>query len=526
MAYLIDPAFRAGVIAFILLLLPGGAFAQDFFTDADQFFRTLVRNDRVDYRSISEQPADLNLLIDRIALTEVDDGWADSEIKAFLINAYNLLVIKGVVDNYPLKSPLDVKGFFDDKQHTVAGKRVSLNQLEKDWLLSEFEDPRLHFALVCGAVSCPPLIPEAYTPATLDEHLTRQTARAINDPEFTRIDSDQRVVRLSEIFNWYEDDFTGSGQTVVDFINKYRTTPIPDEFTIEYYNYDWSLNALGANLPDRVEKDNLQSYTPSTLLQEREIEFKLFNNLYSQNSYFDDDGDEIDEGKRSSYLSSIFSLLYGLHQEINIGVDLYLKSVRIDESNSSPFAALGFGGGIATRTDIALVAAKVKTPLFRYFSSNPVLRDITLQGTFVLPVGSDLEGTNDPGEPFLEYDDAQVWLQLLYDAELSESFLVYTELGGFFRFDQTGTVFNTPVKVFLNYYLSSSSTFYIPFEVNPTWGGADAASTWKDYYVQTGLGAKYLLLPNFEIEALYTVFPLGRIKGASATYNLGFRILR
>jgi hypothetical protein len=150
-----------------------------------------------------------------------------NERKAYLINAYNLLVINEALEHYPLKSVLDVSGFFDGKKQQVGGRSLTLNQLEKDLLLKNFPDARLHFVLVCGALGCPPITSFAYQPATLESQLDQQTRKALNNASFIRVSEGGQSVGLSQIFSWYANDFGGSKANVLSFINKYRKSPIP-----------------------------------------------------------------------------------------------------------------------------------------------------------------------------------------------------------------------------------------------------------------------------------------------------------
>ncbi|MEM9391359.1 MAG: DUF547 domain-containing protein [Bacteroidota bacterium] len=228
-------------LVFLLLLISGNGFAQvDFFQSANAFFSINVKNGNVAYASIKAKPEQLNNLVNAIASFDLKSADAKTN-KAFMINAYNLLAIKGIVDNYPVKSPFDVKDFFDAKRYTVAGEKMSLNILEKEKLYPMSKDPRLHFVLVCAAVSCPKLADFAYVPAKLESQIESKTKEVLNDDEFIRIRGNK--AQVSEIFNWYANDFKSEGQSVAEFINLYRTDPLPSK-KVGFYTYDWSLNNL------------------------------------------------------------------------------------------------------------------------------------------------------------------------------------------------------------------------------------------------------------------------------------------
>jgi len=216
----------------------------NFFSKADLFLRTHVTNGLVDYNAIKSGPQSLNALVNMMADTELSAA-SQSEKKAFWINAYNITMIISVIDNMPMKSPLDVPGLFDSKKHKIAGEMMTLNDLEKKKLLEVHHDARIHFVLVCGAKGCPTLLSGAYLPGRLESQIMTQTKLALNDPRFIRADSRSRRVSLSEIFKWYEADFTTGGMTVLQYVNQFRTAPIPSDYKVDYYEYDWSLNIKG-----------------------------------------------------------------------------------------------------------------------------------------------------------------------------------------------------------------------------------------------------------------------------------------
>ena len=145
----------------LLFLILSGALTSleaqnDFFDRADQFFQGYVEDGKVIYELIKEDPTLLNSLIEEIKRYPISERNKEAQ-KAFYMNAYNLLLIKEIVGHYPIQSPMDIPGLFDKKKHLIAGQSLTLNELEREVLLKDFFDPRLHFALVCGANGCPPL---------------------------------------------------------------------------------------------------------------------------------------------------------------------------------------------------------------------------------------------------------------------------------------------------------------------------------------------------------------------------------
>jgi len=211
-----------------------------FFSKINTFLQTHVNDGKVDYRAIHKEQSSLDELLKIAQGISVDVSDADN-YQAFWINAYNLSVIKGIIDHYPTKSPLDNAGFFDKTTYNLAGKSITLNDIEHKLLRAQFKDARFHFVLVCGALGCPPLISEAYMPETLNKQLDAQTKIALNGT-FLRVNTKKMRVEASEIMKWYKEDFTMNGISEIEFINQYRTQQIPDNYKLSYFTYNWNLN--------------------------------------------------------------------------------------------------------------------------------------------------------------------------------------------------------------------------------------------------------------------------------------------
>jgi hypothetical protein len=228
----------------VLLFLGSFAFAKaqlpTFSTATKELLNNHVVDGSIDYAAIKKNPKNLQLALE--SLKNIDlDALSNNECKALLINAYNVFVIKGVVDIYPTKSVMDTKNFFDVKSYDLGNQKVSLNQLEKEILFQRFPDERLHFVLVCGAVSCPPLTPKPFTAENVEFMLKKLTKAAINSPKLVQLDMHEKKAIVSRIFDWYNADFTKK-QKLTPYLNTYRENVIPDGFKVEYMNYDWSLN--------------------------------------------------------------------------------------------------------------------------------------------------------------------------------------------------------------------------------------------------------------------------------------------
>jgi hypothetical protein len=151
-------------------------------------------------------------------------------------------MIKAVIDRDPARFKPSDNDFavFQDKLVRTEGKTMSLNELENDVIRKQFNDPRIHAALVCAALSCPPILNRAYSEADLDQVLTENVQRWIKDPKRNQIDLKNRKLKLSKIFDWYKEDFGGAGK-VGEFVSKFAGEDV-SKFAVEFKDYDWTLN--------------------------------------------------------------------------------------------------------------------------------------------------------------------------------------------------------------------------------------------------------------------------------------------
>ncbi len=226
-----------------------GEFSHQLF---DQVLQKFVGSQgRVNYAELKSDPGMLEAYLDLLAVNAPDDKATFQTGLAFWINAYNALTIKGVLDHYPTTSVRKIKpfaGFFSRIKFQVGGRSYTLNDIEHDIIRYEFGDPRIHFALVCASLGCPILENRAFFPETLEGRLDNATANFINNPEKVRLDRENGVLYLSQIFEWFAEDFEDTHGSVIDFIAEYLpeadTTFLKEqEIQIQYVQYDWRLNA-------------------------------------------------------------------------------------------------------------------------------------------------------------------------------------------------------------------------------------------------------------------------------------------
>lgn len=216
----------------------------------DSLLHTYVDGFGVRYSAWAADATDrgkLQRYLDRLAQQRID-GWpADAQL-AFWINLYNAATLNLILDNYPTDSIKKLGALFSSpwkrKIITVAGRDLSLDDVEHNIIRKQFDDARIHFALNCAAVSCPPLAPFAFLPSKLDEQLDAVSAKALQHERWLEIGEDE--IRVSKIFDWYKGDFEAYSGSVRRFIARYRPeqqAAILDESKkLKIMNYDWSLN--------------------------------------------------------------------------------------------------------------------------------------------------------------------------------------------------------------------------------------------------------------------------------------------
>jgi hypothetical protein len=225
--------------------------------------RTYV-NDKglVDYPALQANQQPLKDFVKQLGATSPSTyaAWGEPEKIAFLINAYNAITLESIIDQKPLKKSIkDIFGVWKINQHTVLGESKTLDDIEHQMLRKQFQEPRIHSALVCAAVSCPTLRQEPYIGEKLDAQLNDQAKKWLSSSYGLQIDRTQNRVSVSSIFDWFGDDwqkqygvegkFTGNAKAraFLNFISRYVS---PEEgsylaqgnYKLSYLKYDWSLN--------------------------------------------------------------------------------------------------------------------------------------------------------------------------------------------------------------------------------------------------------------------------------------------
>jgi len=227
-----------------------------------EVLRACVQDDRFDYAKLKQDPSKLDDYVRRLAAVTPDElaSWTKEQRFAFWINAYNASVIKKVLAHYPLESikdldaALGIQSIFDDDFIAMTGhhpegkdERLSLNDIEHGILRPDFKDARVHAAVNCASISCPPLLGEAFVADKLDKQLTAQMRAFLADPRRNRYSPAEKRVELSQVFKWFEDDFKRDAGSLREYVLRYAPEEhkaLLKDAEIKYLDYDWALNQV------------------------------------------------------------------------------------------------------------------------------------------------------------------------------------------------------------------------------------------------------------------------------------------
>jgi hypothetical protein len=490
-------------IAFQMLLLApmAGQVQQSqevFYQQMDSLLLRHLEDGLVHYASLASDPLLTSTVRNLGALDR--QIWEEPHV-ALLINAYNLLVLAEVARAFPIGSVMEIPGFFDRRRHLVAGRSVTLDQLEKHLLQISRRDGRLHFVLVCGALGCPPLQNRAFRPQSLEEDLQRQTRRALADARWVEVDSTTQRIKVTELFRWYEADFEPDIRTWIQT----RRSALPEEFRLEYIPYDWRINTIAGIIAAGNTATNTGRYVVSATVPRGSWEHKVFNNLYTEvkpSGY---------GTVRNSWYTTFATSLYGFSNRFNAGIEWRYRRVHLGDGKG------GIGPILTrpTRQGLATIGPKIRwAPMERW-------PHFSVQSALWFPLRNDFTG-----EPaFLDWDGPTWWTQFFNDLSLGRRYALFTELS--FMVEDLGrrdigrvNRISTPLNLIGSYFPTIRSTLYILVNYSPFWYPT------FDGFLQAGGGGKYQITSRFELELLATWFTNGDLLmngGHASTWNVGLR---
>ena len=227
------------------------------FTEMDNFFKKYVSDGKVKYAEVKNDMA-LEKIKNDLKNFEPYAISDDKERLAFWINVYNIYTIDLITQYYPLNSILEIEERSGTNPWNMefiemaGGRKYSLDEIEKEIIIPKYNEPRIHYALVCAAESCPVIIAEAYTPEKLVNQFDTQAGIFLNDKSKNYLDRKDNALYLSMIYKWYGRDFIKKDSSVVDHVKKYINESdrefinLNDTKQLEYLDYSWKLNDYSA----------------------------------------------------------------------------------------------------------------------------------------------------------------------------------------------------------------------------------------------------------------------------------------
>ena len=240
------------------------------YVEYGRLLRRHVVGIRVDYTTLRLKQTSLNTLVSEFGQVARDEfeAWSDTEQIAYLVNAYNAFTLKAVIDHYPIKrrwfdffnppnSIKQIPGVWSRLRWRAAGNEITLDDIEHGRLRQHYNEPRIHFAVNCASVSCPPLRPEPYVAERLERQLIIATGEFLASNLGVEVKED--TLRVSSMLKWFGDDFieqysrlvktNGSAKerALIGVIAKYgppnaARVAQSGNARIQFLKYDWSLN--------------------------------------------------------------------------------------------------------------------------------------------------------------------------------------------------------------------------------------------------------------------------------------------
>ena len=204
----------------------------------------------VNYGAWKQNAADLSALdeyLDQFA-AKTDNAAQGNDKAASLVNAYNALVLRRILSNYPTESIWQMKDSFSGKRNEIGGRKVSLDDIEHG-TLRPLIGYRAHSVLVCAARSCPPLQRFSYSPSSFDEQNDGAYRAWLAREDLNKFLANEKKVEISSIFKWFRQDFDKAGG-IAKILARYapssaREFAASGNYEIKYLPYNWGLNDQG-----------------------------------------------------------------------------------------------------------------------------------------------------------------------------------------------------------------------------------------------------------------------------------------
>lgn len=278
---------------------------------------------------------------------------------------------------------------------------------------------------------------------------------------------------------------------------------------VVFIAFSFNMNAQ----EDVTTKSNIQTYTPSKLLDKGQWDVKFFNNLYTETKgrYNGVKSNKV----RETYFTSTLDIFTGItdNNRINVGLLLEYRSNAINGENAT--SVFGFNNDANSRNGLSSFAPAIKwQPL-------ESVGNFSIQSAFHIPLSSE---ESDANGVFLDQTAYTFQNRFFYDYTFdSGDWQLFTELNTEYNFGDKDSFANKTVVLAPGIFMS-----YFPTDKSTLLGFVQHYQRFGDFtqdFTSLGFGGKYQLNNTLNLEVLYSKFVRGNDTGLGQSFNIGLRAL-
>ncbi len=512
--------FRIILTIVSLVLMTCLSYAQNneaVFTRSDEVLDPYRNGFFIDYANLVEDVDKINRIVRDL---ETDNHLTEDNYLAYHCLAYNLNVIKRILEDYPIQSVKQLHGLADDVLE-VGGVLYTYESLEGH-LIEKYNHGAIHFLLIDGSMNSSSL-PIHSTIKSDSQYLDNLLSSILDNRLYAYVNLKSETVALSNIFETYAEDFGGIDR-IIGLIELANTINL-DGFKVKFDAYDYALND--------IKNARQTRFIPDRILTNGEYEVRLIENYYTQSV----SNPSANLNTRTSVMTHLLNVIIGSRRNYNIGFIAKARSITVDGSNGVfnylngihiRNRSISTFNGVASYQRVALTALG---PQLRYRPSWKLRGNSQIVHTLTVPTGQFLEGS--PSRGFIDWDGFSLYNQWLYNYDISTKTNLFYDIG-FHLENIDGRVFSgdggnvnisTPVTVIYHYYPAPKWTLFTIGTLGPRialQNNNDLEAQFNPFG-QIGVGIRRYLSYSVEAELLLTQFYNDSFRNNAQLINLGFR---
>ena len=248
--------FLSRMICFVFVMIVSQrSFSEDIVTEVLEHWNYVLQNyvddeGRTDFRALANDRQALDQYVEFVANISPKNNpelfQNTDHVLAYHINTYNALAMHGVIERgipEGFNSFFKRASFFKFHKVMIGGETTSLYDYENK-VIRPLGEARVHFVLNCMVRDCPRLPREPFLADTLETQLESASREFFSKDKHIRIDHDKKQLWLSEILDFYTEDFVGKNrsQLLIDYVNDFIDEPVPEDYRVKFIDYDWTIN--------------------------------------------------------------------------------------------------------------------------------------------------------------------------------------------------------------------------------------------------------------------------------------------